>query len=129
MKLIIVRGPSGFGKTTYAKTFGLPYFEADMFFEKNGEYKFDASRIAGAHIWCQHNVEVELREGNDVVVSNTFTKRWEIQPYLDFAKKYGAEVEIYRMTKEYGNIHGVPQDKVEQMKARMEDFEGEKLVS
>ncbi len=134
MKLIIIRSPSGFGKTTYAHKLlaTLPaksgHFEADMFFMKNGKYEFNPSKLKDAHAWCKANVESYLIQNTDVIVSNTFTQLWEVQPYLDMAKKYGAEVVIYRMTKNYGNTHGVPEDKVKQMIARMEDIAGEVLV-
>jgi hypothetical protein len=45
--LIIVRGIAGSGKTTFVKkTFPeAAHYEADMFFEQKGEYKFDASKL------------------------------------------------------------------------------------
>ena len=39
--LYIVRGIPGSGKSTFAKSLGGTHFEADMFFMKDGEYKFD----------------------------------------------------------------------------------------
>ena len=39
--LYIVRGIPGSGKSTFAKSLGGTHFEADMFFMKNGEYKYD----------------------------------------------------------------------------------------
>ncbi len=43
--LILIRGLPGSGKTTFAKelasTFGVKHYEADMFFEVDGVYKFN----------------------------------------------------------------------------------------
>ncbi len=134
MKLIIYRGVPGSSKTTKAIKMleTLPpksgHFEADMFFMKNGEYKWEPSKVKDAHQWCRAHVESYLIQNTDVIVSNTFTQLWEVQPYLDMAKKYGAEVVIYRTTKQYGNVHNVPDEIIEKMKARMEDIPGEILV-
>ena len=42
--LILLRGLPGSGKSTLAKWICNQWFEADMFFEQDGEYKFDASK-------------------------------------------------------------------------------------
>jgi uridine kinase len=134
MKLICIAGNIGSGKSTYAKKLleSLPpksgHFEADMFFMENGKYKFDGSKIKNAHAWCKANVESYLIQNIDVIVSNTFTQLWEVQPYLDLAKKYNAEVIIYKMTKNYGNIHDIPDEVYDRMKTRLEPLPNEILV-
>jgi hypothetical protein len=57
-----------------------------------------------------------------IVVSNTFTQEWEIQPYYVLAEKYGYRVFslIAENRHEGKNIHGVPDDKLELMKNRFE---------
>ena len=57
-----------------------------------------------------------------VVVSNTFTQEWEMQPYYDLAKKHGYTVYslIVENRHEGVNEHGVPEDKLEIMKNRFE---------
>lgn len=122
MKLTIIRGLPGSGKSTLAKKIDAIHFEADMYFVNyKGEYKFNPSKIKLAHKWCQKEVELTLAGGESVVVSNTFTQRWEMQPYLDMAKKLGAEVEAIKCTGDYGNIHGVPEDAIQRMRDRWED--------
>lgn len=127
-KLILIRGASGSGKTTKANELlqndpDLKHFEADMFFIKNGEYKFDFTKLKDAHFWCQNSVRESLNNGHSVIVSNTFTKRWEVQPYLDMANEFEIPVEIIRMTGEYQNVHGCPEDKVKKMREGYEEID------
>lgn len=128
--LHIVRGLPGSGKSTFAKKLAAElhckHFEADMFFtDKEGNYKFDLDRIGDAHEWCHDSVLNELRNGNDVVVSNTFTTPRELRAYDEdvisvatFLKPVEYQIIIYEMTGDYGNIHNVPEEALERMKKR-----------
>ena len=128
-KLILVRGIPGSGKSTYAKKLGLVnHFEADMYFIKDGSYRFDPSQIKEAHEWCQSQTREAIKRGDSVVVSNTFTQHWEMKPYLDMAEELGIEVRVIRMTTDFGNIHGVPEVVIDNMKERFEDFPGEEVI-
>ena len=122
MSLILVRGLPGSGKSTYAASLsGYRHFETDMFFEKKDGYKFDPEQLGQAHMWCQKIVKHELQMGANVVVSNTFTQRWEMQPYLDMAKEFNVPVDIVVMRGNYKSIHNVPDQAIERMRARWED--------
>ncbi len=131
VELVLIRGCPGSGKSTLAnKEFvskGFVHLEADMFFMEGGTYKFNHNKLKDAHAWCQKQTELFLRSGKNVVVSNTFTRKWEIQFYLDLATNLDIPVKIIRMTKEYGNTHGVPDNVVKQMIERMENFKGEEI--
>ena len=120
--LILVRGISGSGKSTFAKLICNQHVEADMFFELNGKYKFDPSKLKQAHEWCKNKAEGWMKDGYNVVVSNTFSQEWEMQPYFELAKKYGYMVHtlIKENRHEGKNIHNVPEEKLEQMKNRFE---------
>jgi predicted kinase len=59
---------------------------------------------------------------NKIVVSNTFTQEWEMEPYFTLAKEYGYTVFTIVVENRHGgtNVHNVPEDKLEQMKNRFE---------
>jgi len=123
--LYCVRGVAGSGKSTFAKTLGGRHYEADMFFIDpiSGEYKFDGSKIKLAHEWCQNRVEGDMILNMDkIVVSNTFTQFWEMEPYFELAKKYGYKTFSIVVENRHGGVnqHGVPEEKVEQMRNRFE---------
>lgn len=128
MNLVLIRGLPGSGKSTYAKRIGCYHVEADMYHCKDGEYIFDSARARLAHNWCQKSALFAMEQGMDVAVSNTFTQKWEIQPYLDMAAKTGHKVKIVRMTKEYRTVHGVPTETMQKMRERFEKIEGEEEV-
>jgi predicted kinase len=124
-ELIIIRGLPGAGKSTLAKTIGVTeHYEADMYFvAPDGSYQFDVTRIKDAHQWCKDLVMMAMkREEPKVVVSNTFTQEWEMQPYYEMAEKYGYRVYSLIVENRHGGVneHGVPDDKLEQMRNRFE---------
>ena len=121
--LVICRGIPGSGKSTFAKTLGGQHYESDMYFidPTTGEYKFDGSKIKNAHQWCQGFVKSDMiLEYPKIVVSNTFTQEWEMEPYFELAKEFGYKVFsiVVENRHEGTNVHNVPEDKIEQMKNR-----------
>ena len=123
-RLVLIRGLPGSGKSTYAKKLDCIHYEADQFFETEaGEYVYDITLIAVAHDWCFSKTVRALRRGHDVVVSNTFTKLWELNRYLEIpAMLPDVEIEIVEMKTQYGTIHNVPADKLAIMAARWEEI-------
>ena len=116
--LYIVRGIPGSGKSTFAKKLvGHDFLvcEADKYFidKETDEYKFDVSKIKDAHKFCQDT---------EIAVSNTFTQEWEMEVYFKLAEQYGYTVFTVIVENRHGgkNAHGVPEDKIEQMKNRFE---------
>jgi hypothetical protein len=101
-----------------------------MFFNVNGEYKFDGSKIKDAHAWCKATVrewmEINLNtyglEYDNITVSNTFTQEWEMEDYYQLAKEYGYKVFSMIVENRHGgiNIHECPEEKIEQMRNRFE---------
>ena len=99
-----------------------------MYFMKTGEYKFDGTKIKEAHQWCQKEVDTMMIlnriEGihNKIVVSNTFTQEWEMEPYLEMAEEFGYRVNSLIVENRHGNesIHGVPAEAMDRMEKRFE---------
>jgi predicted kinase len=127
--LVICRGIPGAGKSTFAKTLGGIHIEADQYFvDADGNYNFDGSKIKLAHEYCKGQTEAWMKtDGTQVnvdkiVVSNTFTQEWEMEPYFELAEEYGYKTfcVIIENRHEGINQHGVPEDKIEQMKNRFE---------
>jgi len=130
--LTLVRGLPGSGKSTFANFIWNEYAicEADKFFyDLEGHYLFDASKLREAHKWCRDEVETRMKDNKvnpqyypEIVVSNTFTQEWEMKPYFDLARNYGYRVHSLIVENRHGGVneHGVPEEKLEQMKNRFE---------
>jgi adenylate kinase family enzyme len=130
--LFLVRGLPGSGKTTFATHIWNEYAicEADKFFyDKEGNYNFDGSKIKEAHAWCKNEVETRMKDHQinqqyypEIAVSNTFTQEWEMKDYYELAEKYGYKVVSLIIENRHGgkNVHGVPDDKLEIMRNRFE---------
>jgi predicted kinase len=128
--LTLVRGLPGSGKSTFANFIWNDYAicEADKFFyDKEGNYNFDATKLREAHEWCRNEVETRMKDNEanpqyypEIVVSNTFTQEWEMESYYKLAEKY--EYRVFSIIVENRhdgvNQHGVPDDKLKQMKDR-----------
>jgi predicted kinase len=127
-ELIIVRGLPGSGKSTFAKLLGGIHIEADQYFMEGEHYKFDATKLPLAHTYCKTQCEAWMRTDgkqvnvNRIVVSNTFTQQWEMDPYIELANKYGYTIYTIILENRHGgtNVHGVPDDKLEIMRNRFE---------
>ena len=88
----------------------------------NNGYEYDPARIGDAHRYCQTAVENAMKEGyTRIAVANTFTQRWEMAPYYKLAEEYFYTVtEITLSGVSHGNIHNVPEDKIQAMRDRWE---------
>ena len=127
--LYLLRGLPGSGKSTLANLLGEAHFETDKYFmDADGNYNFDGSKLKEAHQWCQNLVSNAMLlnhttgENETIVVSNTFTQEWEMQPYMDMAKEWGYRVFTIIVENRHGGVnqHGVPDEKLQQMNDRFE---------
>jgi len=121
MKLILVRGLPGSGKSTIAKSlrnYNTYHFEADAYFMVDGVYKFDKANICAAHMWCQQETEWHLNQGCSVICSNTFTTKKELKPYFEIAKKFGIIPNVILCQNQFQNVHLVPEETMTRMKDR-----------
>lgn len=130
--LFLVRGLPGSGKSSFANHIWNEYAvcEADKFFyDKDGNYNFDGSKIKDAHAWCKNEVETRMKDHQvnnqyypEIAVSNTFTQEWEMEDYYALAEKYNYMVVSLIVENRHGgkNVHGVPEDKLQIMKDRFQ---------
>ena len=130
--LIILRGIPGSGKSTFANyMFSNNVFEADKYFyDEDGNYNFDATKLHAAHKWCQLQVEHAMEdnlESNgqyypEIVVSNTSTTEKEMEPYLKLAEKYDYKVVSLIVENRHGNksVHNVPDETMIKMHNRFD---------
>ena len=132
MKAYIIRGLPGSGKTTLAKAISAFEMAADDYFTSpDGEYKFDPAKLRQAHADCLARFVQALGRGpgfSPVVVHNTFTCRWEMEPYIRAAEERGVEFTIISLYDggcidtelEEQNSHGVPLSAIRAMRRRWE---------
>jgi predicted kinase len=157
-QLIIVRGLPGSGKSTFARQlaewyrsekvleieeqgfkfsgFTTPpvvWLESDQFrMDEKGEYKWTPENNKTAHGECKAATLEAMQQGVEVIiVSNTFTMRWEFADYLMMADDYGYDVNVIHMETMLSdqelanrNIHGVPVESIRRMRERWEPFSG-----
>lgn len=128
--LYLVRGVSGAGKTDFAKKLFQGHVvdsvcEADSYFytyDENGNfsYQWDASKLKDAHMHCQRMTRKALLDGQSVAVSNTSTTEAEVETYRKIAEDCNARFVslVVESRHDAKNIHGVPPEKVEQMRKR-----------
>jgi len=139
--LTLITGLPGSGKSTLANLIChaelergdcVPlHYEADQYFvTPAGEYKFEAARLCEVHLRCQLDVLGAMETDTEhIVVSNTFTRKWERQPYYDLARTHGYRVQVIECHGSFGSVHNVPEEAMARMAARYEPYkQGEELL-
>lgn len=124
-ELVIIRGVPGSGKTKIAMAMlSHLHFEADQYFiDEKGGYNFDKSKLSDAHYHCLRCVKFALDKGSRVVVSNTFIKAWELDPYFEKCRELGIIPTIIEAKGSFKSVHNVPDDVIDRMKANYEQVE------
>lgn len=126
-KLILIRGLPGAGKTTLADRLMIEedamHFEADHFMENEGTYEFNSLLLDAAHNWCLGQAIYNLKQGTNVIVSNTFTQIWEIEPYVFNAAILDCEVEVIHVVSQFKSIHNIPDIAFNSMRRRFQSNE------
>jgi ABC-type glutathione transport system ATPase component len=127
-RMWLIRGLSGSGKSTLGRILaGSSYLhEADNYFVGgDGVYRFDPSKLAEAHKKCLY--DATINSNHDVFVCNTFTQRWEMEPYLAHARSKGMEVRVIAVSTNLTdeqlaarNVHGVTADVIAAQRSRFE---------
>jgi len=129
--LILLRGVPGSGKTTLGNIILFntqsniqDVLSADNFFvNEKGEYIFDATKLKEAHNDCQVKCAERMRnQFSKIVVANTFTQEWEMEPYFTMAERYNYRIHSVIVENRHGskNVHNVPDEKILAMTNRFE---------
>ena len=118
--LYVIRGLPGSGKTSFAKSLNLNFYEADQYFERFNNGKFDHKLLKKAHQYCYESVKQELEKGQSAIVSNTMTSEIEILEYQNLAKELNIRfISLILENRHDGvSIHNVPKNSIENMKKR-----------
>lgn len=97
--LILIRGLSSSGKTTLADIIcgdddsRIAISADDYFYDDNDVYTFNSENLKDAHAWCKRETATCMAQGFSlIVVHNTFTRGWEVEPYLELAARRGYRV-------------------------------------
>ena len=86
-----------------------------------GMYEFNTVLLEAAHKGCIAMAEQYLKDDRSpVIVHNTFSRDWEMEPYRALAECYGAQLFVIEMSQQFENVHDVPEEVVNQMKERFE---------
>lgn len=106
---IIMRGPSGIGKSTWIQENHPDAIicSADHYFlTEEGEYEFDPRHLAEAHSECLAKFVSAITNREPVViVDNTNTTKWEYINYQHVAMAFGYVVTLHEFT--VGTIDGL----------------------
>ena len=117
--LILVRGIPGSGKSTFAKLLGRAICSADDYhIDLNGNYNWKKENLNASHEWCKRKCERFMKIGVErIIIDNTLSSEWEINPYMNMAKKYGYRVFSVIIENRHGgiSIHNVPENTLEKM--------------
>ena len=120
--LYAIRGLPGSGKTSFAKSLNLNFYEADQYFEKYNNDKFDHKLLKKAHQYCYNSVKKELEKGQSAIVSNTMTTEIEVLEYQNLAKELNIRfISLILENRHDGvSIHNVPKNSIENMKKKFD---------
>ena len=122
--LLLLRGLPGSGKSTLAKVLSeegkYAFYSVDDYFtnKETGIYEFDYKNNYLAYKLCEQNTEKSMINLEPkIIIHNTFTMDWELEPYFKLAAQYNYQlfvltVENYHQT---GNIHHVSEEQLQKM--------------
>ena len=122
--LLLLRGLPGSGKTTLGRILSeknkYPVFSVDDFFTdpSTGNYQFEFDKNHLAYKACEENVTKAMeRNEQKIFVANTFTMKWEMEPYFKLASRYNYAIYVVTVENyhEQKNIHSVTDEQILKM--------------
>lgn len=132
--LYVMQGASGSGKSTISEMIcrSLPkcvICSTDDLFWEGTKYNFRFEKLAEYHAINLERTKVALDDGYDVIVDNTNIMRWQCRKYVEYAVSKGIAVVFIRVNGQFKNVHGVGDDKVQQMRDSMENLTVESVLA
>lgn len=118
-RLQIIRGLPGSGKTTLAlKRYShLMRIETDMFFYRQGAYRFTLENNRNAVKWFNLAISRLCSTGMDFVATGVFAAHTErLAHAINCGIAYGYDVYVKTLTNRYKGIHAVPEEHYNAMK-------------
>ena len=123
VKLVILRGIPGSGKSHYAQEIredlAAAVLSADdypgLYTEEDGKVAFHPELLGEAHGRCLRQAVYCLQNRNSAIIDNTNLSTEECAPYVALGLAYGASVEIHNVEAPVDvafkrQTHGVPRD-------------------
>ena len=114
---------------------GTVIVSADNYFiGHDGVYTFNPKEIKNAHAQCMSNFNDALKDRNVkmIIVDNTNIQRWNFLAYIKIAKQMRAQVTVIRFDADMSvgirNTHGVPEETIQSMYSKWEDYRGEIII-
>ncbi|KAG0724170.1 2',3'-cyclic-nucleotide 3'-phosphodiesterase [Chionoecetes opilio] len=92
--MVIMKGLPGAGKSHLSSLLNQMYqgatvCSADLYFMKDGEYKFDVEKLKFAHEFCQQSAKKAAVSGAPVIIiDNTNLQAWNYKYYLRLSKDH-----------------------------------------
>jgi len=145
-----MRGPSGSGKSTLAESLLRQahlldrhqvrdfVLSSDDYFKTRRGYVFNPTLLPAAHEWNQQRVRDKAASGwSPIIVDNTNTMVWEMQPYVQFAVRHGYVIELLEPNTSWcksasklaqKNVHNVPRENIQRMLERFERTTAGELI-
>lgn len=130
--LWLIRGASGAGKSHLATILEAAFpgkaigVSNDDYRYVDGKYVYDQTKDAEISLACLRMVSTlmlgldELKRYEHIIVHNTFTRRWELDPYYELAEKFDWRVSEIVCNNRFPNVHCVPTNVVDKQWARFE---------
>jgi predicted kinase len=119
VSVLILRGVSGAGKSTYAASLrGATICSSDTYMvDASGRYAFDRDRLPETHAKCLTAYTRALTSGAPlIVVDNLNLRRDWYATYASMARTFGRRVYQKTLSGSFQNIHGTPPERVQQMR-------------
>jgi predicted kinase len=122
--LILLRGLPGSGKSTLAHVLSengkYPVLSVDNYFTHplTGEYHFQFEKNHLAYKECEvHTMKKMESNCEKILVANTFTMEWEMEPYFKLSARYNYRIFVITVENRHGknNIHNISKDQLEKM--------------